>query len=132
MLEELVQKFDGVLRKLRGTGKLTEKNIEETLREVRRVLLEADVHYKVAKEFVASVQAKALGKEVLSSVTPGQMLIKIVHDELTALLGRSHVPLNIEGAVPAVVMVVGLQGSGKTTFVAKLGVFLGKRRRKAL
>jgi signal recognition particle subunit SRP54 len=132
MLEDLVQKFDGVLRKLRGTGKLTEKNIEETLREIRRVLLEADVNYKVAKEFVASVQAKAVGREVFSSVTPGQMLIKIVHDELAALLGRTNAPLKIEGAMPAVIMVVGLQGSGKTTFVVKLGLYLGKRNRKAL
>ena len=132
MLEDLVRKFDGVLRKLRGTGKLTEKNIEETLREIRRVLLEADVNYKVAREFIASVQARAVGREVLDSVTPGQMLIKIVHDELVILLGQSSAPLNIEGALPAVIMVVGLQGSGKTTFVAKLGIHLGKRHRKAL
>ena len=132
MLEDLVRKFDGVLRKLRGTGKLTEKNIEETLREIRRVLLEADVNYKVAREFIASVQARAVGREVLDSVTPGQMLIKIVHDELVTLLGQSSAPLNIEGALPAVIMVVGLQGSGKTTFVAKLGIHLGKRHRKAL
>ncbi len=132
MLEDLVRKFDGVLRKLRGTGKLTEKNIEETLREIRRVLLEADVHYKVAKEFIASVQAKAVGREVLDSITPGQMLIKIVHDELIVLLGQSSVPLNIEGALPAVIMLVGLQGSGKTTFAAKLGIHLGKRQRRAL
>jgi signal recognition particle subunit SRP54 len=132
MLEDLVRKFDGVLRKLRSTGKLTEKNIEETLREIRRVLLDADVNYKVAKEFIASVQVKAVGREVLDSVTPGQMLIKIVHDELTVLLGQSSVPLNIEGALPAVIMLVGLQGSGKTTFAAKLGIHLGKRQRKAL
>jgi signal recognition particle subunit SRP54 len=132
MLEDLVRKFDGVLRKLRGTGKLTEKNIEEALREIRRVLLEADVHYKVAKEFIASVRAKAVGREVLDSVTPGQMLVKIVHDELIVLLGNSSVPLNIEGALPAVVMIVGLQGSGKTTFAAKLGIHLGRRGRKAL
>lgn len=132
MLEDIVRKFDGVLRKLRGTGKLTEKNIEETLREIRRVLLEADVNYKVAKEFIASVQVKAVGREVLDSITPGQMLIKIVHDELIVLLGQSSVPLNIEGALPAVVMIVGLQGSGKTTFAAKLGIHLGRRGRKAL
>jgi signal recognition particle subunit SRP54 len=132
MLEDLVRKFDGVLRKLRGTGKLTEKNIEETLREIRRVLLDADVHYKVAGEFIASVRARAVGRDVLDSVTPGQMLIKIVHDELVALLGQSSVPLNIEGALPAVIMIVGLQGSGKTTFAAKLGLHLGKRHRKAL
>ena len=132
MFEDLVRKFDGVLRKLRGSGKLTEKNIEETLREIRRALLEADVNYKVAKEFIASVQAKAVGREVLDSVTPGQMLIKIVHDELIVLLGQSGVPLNIEGALPAVIMLVGLQGSGKTTFAAKLGIHLGRRGRKAL
>jgi signal recognition particle subunit SRP54 len=132
MFDDFIRKFDGVLRQIRGSGRLNEKNIEESLREIRRVLLEADVHFKVAKDFCASIREKALGREVLSSVTPGQMLIKIVHDELVALLGGSHSPLNIEGAVPAVVMVIGLQGSGKTTFVAKLGVHLGKRRRKAL
>jgi signal recognition particle subunit SRP54 len=132
MLEDLVQKFDGVLRKLRGTGRITEKNIEETLRDLRRALLEADVHFKVARDFVASVQAKALGREVVSSVTPGQQLVKIFHDELVELLGRTHEPLRLDGAPPAVVLVVGLQGSGKTTFSAKLGAHLACRNRRAL
>jgi signal recognition particle subunit SRP54 len=132
MFEDLVQKFDGVLRKLRGTGKLTDQNIEESCREIRRALLEADVHYKIAGEFIASVRAKAVGREVTASVTPGQMMVKIVHDELVTLLGTAHVPIRLDGPLPAVVMVVGLQGSGKTTFCVKLGRFLAKRNRRAL
>jgi signal recognition particle subunit SRP54 len=132
MFEDLVRKFDGVLRKLRGTGKLTEQNIEESCREIRRVLLEADVHYKIAGEFIASVRARAVGRDVTASVTPGQMLVKIVHDELVALLGTAHVPIQLDGPLPAVILVVGLQGSGKTTFCAKLGRYLAGRNRRAL
>jgi signal recognition particle subunit SRP54 len=132
MFDDLVRKFDGVLRKLRGTGKLTEQNIEESCREIRRVLLEADVHYKVAAEFIASVKSKALGREVTAGISPGQMLVKIVHDEMTALLGTVNVPMRLDGPLPAVVLVIGLQGSGKTTFCAKLGRYLAKRNRRAL
>ena len=126
VFEELIQKFDRVVRNLRGTGKLTEKNMEESMREIRRVLLDADVHFKVAKDFVSAVQAKALGIDVTTSVTPGQMVVKIVHDELTHLLGGTLVPLRFHPATQTVVMLVGLQGSGKTTFAAKLGVYLKK------
>ncbi len=132
MFEELIRKFDGVIRKLRGVGKLTEKNIEESIREIRRVLLEADVHYKVVKEFISAVQAKALGQEVIGTLMPGQVLVKIVHDEMVALLGKTHVPLRIGDKIPAIVMLVGLQGSGKTTFAAKLGAYLTKQKRRVL
>jgi signal recognition particle subunit SRP54 len=132
MFEDLVLKFDGVLRKLRGTGKLTDRNVDESCREIRRVLLEADVHYKVAGEFIESVRAKALGREVTASVTPGQMVVKIVHDELTGLLGGDSVSIRLDGPLPAVILIIGLQGSGKTTFCAKLGRHLAKRNRLAL
>jgi len=132
MLEELIQKLDGTVRKLRGMGKLTEKNIGESMRDMRRVLLEADVNYKVVKDFIAEVQSKAVGEEVLRSVTPGQLVVKIVNDELTQLLGRANAPLTWGHMPPSVIMVVGLQGSGKTTFVGKLGAHLNKRGRNPM
>lgn len=128
MFDELIEKLDGAVRKLRGRGKLNEKTVAESMREIRRVLLEADVNYKVAKEFVQNIQEKAVGEEVLKSVTPGQQVVKIVYDELVDLLGTKHIPIHFEH-FPAIIMVVGLQGSGKTTFVGKLGVFLRKKGR---
>jgi signal recognition particle subunit SRP54 len=132
MFEELIEKFDLTIRKLRGIGKLTEKNIGESMREIRRVLLEADVNYRVAKEFVDRVQAKALGEDVVKSVTPGQQVVKIVNDELTQLLGQSNVPIQLTGSPISVIMIVGLQGSGKTTFAVKLGSLLHKRGRNPM
>lgn len=132
MFEELIRKFDGVIRKLRGIGKLTEKNIEESIREIRRVLLEADVHYKVVKDFISAVQSKALGQEVIGSLKPGQVLVKIVYDEMVTLLGKTHAPLRIDDKIPAIVMLVGLQGSGKTTFAAKLGAYITKQKRRVI
>ena len=132
MFEELTHKLDLAVRKLRGMGKLTEKNMTESMRDIRRVLLEADVHYKVVKAFIARVQEKALGKEILQSITPGQQVVKIVHDELVNLLGRANVPIKFGSVPPSVVMVVGLQGSGKTTFVGKLGVYLRKKGRNTI
>ncbi|HEX9934884.1 MAG TPA: signal recognition particle receptor subunit alpha, partial [bacterium] len=126
VFEELINKFDRVIRNLRGTGKLTEKNMEESMRDIRRVLLDADVHFKVARDFTSAVQARALGREVLDSVTPGQQVIKIVHDELVHLLGGTHESLRFHPAAPTVLMLAGLQGSGKTTLAAKLGVYLKK------
>lgn len=127
MLENLSTRLESVFRRLRGQGKLTEKSIADSLKEVRRALLEADVNYRVAKQFIADVQAKALGEEVLRSVTPGQQIVKIVHDELIRLMGESHTDIKVAGIPPAVVMLCGLQGSGKTTFAAKLANFLRKR-----
>ncbi len=124
MFDHLTEKLEGVFKKLRGHGKLTEANIEEALREVRRVLLEADVNYRVARSFVARVKERAVGQEVLRSITPAQQVIKVVHDELIHLMGDEHQSLNLPGSAPDVVMMVGLQGSGKTTTAAKLARLL--------
>jgi len=130
MFESLSDKLDSAFRKLKGRGKLTEKNIEEGLKEVRMALLEADVHYRVAKQFIADVRQRALGREVLASLTPGQQVVKIVNDELTALMGSQHEDLNLSGTSPVALMLVGLQGSGKTTTAGKLAVFLRNKGRK--
>ena len=127
MFESLSQKLEAVFKKLRGEGKITEANITETLREVRRVLLDADVNYKVAKDFIEKVQARAVGQEVLNSITPGQLIIKIIHDEMVRLLGESKAEIRTSNTPPTVILVAGLQGSGKTTFSAKLANFLKKR-----
>ncbi len=120
MFDNLSGKFEKIFKNLRGRGKLTEANIKEALREVRMALLEADVHYKVAKDFVAGINERAIGQEVMQSLTPGQQVIKIVHEELAALMGGSAEPLKLSGRLPVAVMLVGLQGSGKTTTAAKL------------
>ena len=132
MLEDLSLKIDSALKKVRGQGRLTEKNISDTLREIRRVLLDADVNYKVAKDFIESVSAKALGKEVIASITPGQLITKIIYDELTLLLGGSHNEIKLNGSGITSILVVGLQGSGKTTFSAKLAKRLLDNGRKIL
>ena len=129
MFEDLTAKLETTLKKLRGQGKLTEKNIADSLKEIRRALLEADVNYKVAKEFIRSVQEKAVGEEVVRSVTPGQQIVKIVHDELVRLMGQTQAEIKLGGIPPAVVMLSGLQGSGKTTFAAKLANHLRKKGR---
>ncbi len=128
MLEGLTDRFRKVLKNVKGHGRLSESNIQEALREIRLALLEADVNFRVVKDFVSSVKEKALGKEVLESLTPGQQFTKIVHDELTGLLGGSAVELELRGG-PAVVMLVGLQGSGKTTTTAKIARLLKGRGR---
>jgi signal recognition particle subunit SRP54 len=132
MFDELIEKLDGAVRKLRGIGKLTEKNMADAMREIRRALLEADVHYKVAKDFIVRIQEKALGEKVLHSITPGQQVVKIVYDEMVTLLGENHHPIQFKGPPPAVLMIVGLQGSGKTTFVGKLGVALRHKGRNPM
>lgn len=120
MFEDLTQKFESVLKKIRGQGKITEKNIEESLREVRRVLFDADVNYKVVNNFIKSVKEKSLGEQVLTSVTPGQLIVKIINDELINLMGSEKADLIFSNDIPSVILLVGLQGSGKTTFAAKL------------
>ena len=130
MFDSLSEKLDGVFKKLKGHGKLSEKNITEGLREVRVALLEADVHYAVVKSFIADIKKRALGQEVLASLTPGQQLIKIVNDELTRLMGSQNEALNLSGTQPVSVMLVGLQGSGKTTSAGKLAVHLRKIGKK--
>jgi len=124
MFESLTDKLELTFKKLSGQGKINEKNIEEALREVRLALLEADVHVKVVKGFLESVKTKALGQEVLLSLTPDQQFIKIVREETVSLLGGEHQELELKGTPPLVVMLVGLQGSGKTTTLAKLALYL--------
>ncbi|MBU0474022.1 MAG: signal recognition particle protein [Bacteroidetes bacterium] len=132
MLEDLTLKFDKALKKVTGQGRLTEQNISDTMRELRRVLLDADVNYKVAKSFIDEVKVKALGEEVLASVSPGQMITKILYDELTKLMGGSRSELTFNPSGPTIILMVGLQGSGKTTFSAKLAKYLKDKNRKVL
>ena len=132
MFEEITQKFELLFKKIRGQAKITESNIAETMREVRRVMLEADVNYKVVKDFTEKVQQKALGQEVLRSITPGQMLIKIIYDELVNLMGSTRADIKFSPNPPTVIMIVGLQGSGKTTFCAKLANHLKHKGRHPL
>ncbi len=129
MFESLGDRLQKVLHKARGYGKITEDNISEMVREVRIALLEADVNYKVVKEFTNKVKEKALGEEVQSSLKPGEVFVKIVSDELTELLGGESAELNMKGT-PAILMLVGLQGSGKTTTIGKLGNLLRKKYHK--
>jgi len=131
MLEQLSQNLEGIFKKLRGQGKLSEANISDAMREVRRALLEADVNYKVVRTFINSVKEKTLGSEVLRSITPGQQIVKIIHEELIVLLGEKTVDLELSGN-PAIILLVGLQGSGKTTTAAKLARNLRKSGRQPL
>ena len=130
MFDNLSEKLDAVFKKLKGHGKLTEKNIDSGLREVRMALLEADVHFKVVKTFIADIRERSLGREVMGSLTPGQQVIKIVNEELTRLMGSHHQALNLKGQHPISIMLVGLQGSGKTTTSGKLAMLLRKQGRK--
>ena len=132
MFGELVDKFDGIFKKLRGAGKLSEKNIRDSLREVRRALLEADVNYKVVKDFIAQVESLSVGEKVLKSIEPGQQIVKIVHDELVNLLGRTAEPLAPIDKTPTVYMLCGLQGSGKTTLAGKLALDTKRKKKKPL
>ena len=128
--ESLSEKLNGIFKKLRGKGRLSEADVKDAMRQVRMVLLEADVSYKVVKDFVKNVSEKAAGQEILESLNPAQMVIKIVNEELTALMGGQAARLNYSSKVPSVVMVVGLQGAGKTTNTAKLAAFVKKQQNK--
>ncbi|HOD66926.1 MAG TPA: signal recognition particle protein [candidate division Zixibacteria bacterium] len=132
MFSALSDKLEDVFKKLRGAGRLSEKNIRDAMREVRQALLEADVNYKVAKRFVAAVEAKAVGEEVLRSIEPGQQVIKIVHDELVLLLGGKAEPLAPLDRAPTIFMVCGLQGSGKTTLCGKIALWAKRKNKKPL
>jgi signal recognition particle subunit SRP54 len=132
MFENLTDRLESAFKKLRGHGKLTEENIQEAMGEVRTALLEADVNFGVVKEFIATVTEKAIGSEVLSSLSPGQQVVKIVHDELVDLLGSQAQPLRLDGRQPVVIMLAGLQGSGKTTTAAKLARQLKSKGRSPL
>jgi signal recognition particle subunit SRP54 len=130
MFSNLSDRLDGIARRLRGQGRLTEDNIKETLREVRMALLEADVALPVVKAFIDEVKQRALGEEVMKSLTPGQAFVKIVRDEMVRMMGESNDALDLNVRPPAAVMVAGLQGSGKTTSLAKLGLWLRQRQKK--
>jgi len=129
MFENLSDKLEKSFKLLKGEGRITEINIAETLKEVRRALLDADVNYKIAKTFTETVKVSALGQNVLKSVKPGEMMVKIVHDELTKLMGGQHAELNLKGN-PTVILLAGLQGCGKTTFAGKLANYLKNKRGK--
>jgi signal recognition particle subunit SRP54 len=130
MFESLTQRLSGTLQRLRGVGRLTEDNIKASLREVRIALLEADVALPVVMALIERIKARAVGQEVLTSLTPGQALIKIVHDELAAVMGAEAVDLNLNVPAPAIILMAGLQGAGKTTTVGKLAKFLKEKRKK--
>ncbi|MDO4283578.1 MAG: signal recognition particle protein [Clostridia bacterium] len=132
MFDSLSDKLQNVMKKLKGQTRISEKELKEMLREVKLALLEADVNYKVVKEFITSIESKALGEEVMKSLTPGQQIVKIVKDELVELLGSSESKLNISSNPPTVIMLVGLQGSGKTTLCGKLSNYLRKQGKKPI
>ncbi len=131
MFANLSEKLQGVLRKIRGKGKLSEKDVDLAMREIRLALLEADVNFRVVKDFIASLRERAVGEEVLKSLTPGQQVVKLVHQELTRLLGEEQSRLSLSSS-PATVMLVGLQGSGKTTTAVKLANYLRRQGRRPL
>jgi len=132
MLENLTGRLQGVIKNLRGQARLTEDNISDAMREVRMALLEADVALPVVKDFIAAVKLRAQGKEVLQSLTPGQAVIEVVNDELTSLMGKANEGLNLAAVPPAIILMAGLQGSGKTTTSAKLAKLLKEQKKKVL
>lgn len=131
MFDNLSDKLDRAFKVLKGQGKITEINVAETLKEVRKALLDADVNYKIAKDFTDKVKEKALGENVLTSISPGQLMIKIVNDELVALMGGDKTDINLKGS-PAVILIAGLQGSGKTTFSGKLANYLKSKGKQPM
>jgi signal recognition particle subunit SRP54 len=130
MFDNLSDRLERSFKILKGEGRITDINVAETLKEIRRALLDADVNYKIAKSFTDNVKAKAMGEKIVASVKPGQMMVKIVHDELVALMGGSNEDINLKGN-PSVILIAGLQGSGKTTFTAKLASHLRQKRGKS-
>ena len=129
MFGNLTEKLNSALHVLKGHGKITEINIAETLKEVRRALLDADVNFKIAKEFTTKVKEKAIGRNVLTDLHPGQLMVKIVKDELTELMGGEHIGINLSSE-PSIILLAGLQGSGKTTFSGKLADYLKRKKQK--
>lgn len=132
MFEDLQYKLDTVLKKIRGQGKITEKNVDDSLREVRRVLFDADVNYKVVTNFLKQVKERSLGQNVINSITPGQLIVKIINDELISLMGSEKADVFLSDRIPSVILIVGLQGSGKTTFSAKLARYLKSKGKSPL
>src|ERR1700722_15410206 len=132
MFANLSERFARVLKNLSGQGRLTEDNIKDTLRDIRMALLEGDVALPVVKDFIEHIQSKAIGVEVMQSLTPGQAFIKLVHQELVTMMGEKCDELNLSTQPPAVILMAGLQGSGKTTTVAKLARFLQETQKKSV
>jgi len=130
MFESLSEKLENIFKKLKGRGVLNEESVNTSLKEIRMALLEADVNFKVARDFIEDVRTRAIGKEVLESITPGQQIVKIVHDRLVELMGGTSANIKFGARVPAVIMLVGLQGCGKTTTAAKLALLLSKEKKK--
>ena len=130
MFENLTEKLDGIFKRLKGKGRLDEENIQGALREIRMALLEADVNFKVVKDFIEDVRVRAVGQEVLDSITPGQQVVKIVHDRLVELMGGASSQLRFGSRIPSPIMLVGLQGCGKTTTAVKLARLIGSQNRK--
>ena len=130
--EGLSSRLQDITRKIKGEARITESNMKDMLREVKLALLEADVNYKIVKEFIASIQSKALGQDVMKSLKPGEQVVKIVRDELVELLGGTDSKINISSNPPTVIMLIGLQGAGKTTMAGKLANYLRKDGKKPL
>ena len=129
MFDSLSEKLDGIFKKLRGRGILDEESVNVALKEIRMALLEADVNFKVVRDFIEDVRTRAIGKEVLESITPGQQVVKIVHDRLVELMGSHSAHIKFGSKIPAPIMLIGLQGCGKTTTAAKLASVLSKEKR---
>jgi len=132
MFESLTKRLEAAFKNIRGQGKLTEKNMKDSLQEIRRALLEADVNYKVVKQFIADIQEQALGQKVLDSIQPGQQIVKIVHDELVKIMGGANEPLKLAETPPTLIMMVGLQGQGKTRSAGKIALHLKKKGHRPL
>src|SRR5919202_6016653 len=128
MFDNLSERLDSAFKQLKGEGRISEINVATTVKEIRRALVDADVNYKIAKEFTDKVKDKALGEKVINAISPSQLMVKVVKDELVHLMGDEAAEFNAKGS-PAVILIAGLQGSGKTTFSAKLANFLKKQRR---
>jgi len=129
MFEGLSEKLERSFKVLKGQGHITEINVAESIKEIRRALIDADVSYKIAKQFTDDIKKKALGGDVLNSVSPGQLMVKIVRDEMAELMGGEMVDINLKGS-PAIILIAGLQGSGKTTFSAKLANYLKTKKER--
>ncbi|HOA38670.1 MAG TPA: signal recognition particle receptor subunit alpha, partial [Flavihumibacter sp.] len=127
MFESLSEKLESAFKQIKGEGRITELNVAATVKEIRRALVDADVNYKIAKEFTDTIKDKAMGEKVLTAVSPGQLMVKIVKDELVQLMGGAESPFNAKGN-PAVILIAGLQGSGKTTFSGKLASYLKTKK----